>query len=243
MRGPSALAWVLLPLLTAAGWLIGLGVGSRWLLPLLTAAPACWFMLAALRRGERGRAIALMMWWGLWLGLSGVGASLMWPARAEVVVLNGAEYRDEMISWLATGEGRESSPAAFIPQHMLHAGVFVALSLLTGSALSVLMGAALMNYMSFFVADVILRCSQASAGTSAMLLAWNPWSMVRVASFIILGVVLSEPLLSRMRGHWPDPGGRRVWLWIAVSGLLLDVAMKALLAPHWPRLLSGCFSP
>ncbi len=235
--------FLLIPPLTAAGWLIGLGVGTRWLLPLLNAAPACWFMVAALRRGERGRAISLMMWWGFWLGLSGVGASLMWPARAETVVLNGAAYRDEMFSWLATGEGREASPAAFIPQHMLHTAIFVVLSLLTGSALSILMGAVLMNYMSFFVGDLILRCAQTSGGSSAMLLAWNPWSMVRVASYIILGVVLSEPLLSRMRGSWPDPAGRRLWLWIAASGLVLDIAMKTLLAPHWPRLMSECFAP
>ena len=234
---------LLIPPLTAASWLIGLTLGSRWLLPFLNAAPACWLMVAALRRGERGRAIALMLWWGLWLGVCGVGASLLWPARSEIVVLNGAAYRDEMVAWLATGEGRESSPAAFVPQHMLHAAIFVVLSLLTGSALSILMGSVLMNYMSFYVGSLILHCAGTPGANSAILMAWNPWSMVRVASYIILGVVLSEPLLTRTRGRWPDPSGRRSWLLLAAAGLLLDIAMKTLLAPHWPRLLSGCFTP
>ena len=234
---------VLIPPLTAASWLIGLTIGFRWLLPFLNAAPACWLMVATLRRGERERAIVLMSWWGLWLAVCGVAATLLWPARAEMVVFNGAAYRDEMFSWLTTGQGRESSPAAFIPQHMLHAAIFVVLSLLTGSALSILMGSVLMNYMSFYVGSLILHCSGTPAVTSALLFGWNPWSMVRVASYIILGVVLSEPLLSRMQGRWPDPGGRRFWLLLAASGLALDIAMKTLLAPHWPRLLSGCFVP
>jgi hypothetical protein len=243
LPGPSPLPWVFLPALTAAGWLIGLAAGSRWLLPLLNAAPACWILIATLRLGARRRAIALMMWWGLWLGICGVGTSVLWPARAEMVVLNGSAYRDEMFSWLATGVGREATPAAFIPQHLLHAGVFVALSLLTGSVISLLMGAVLMNYMSFFVGSLILRCAESDRGGMAMLLAWNPWSMVRVASFIILGVVLAEPLLSRMPGSWPRPEGRRVWIAIALAGLALDIVMKTLLAPQWPRLFTECFVP
>ena len=235
--------FILLPLLTIAGWLIGLALGAQWLLPLLNAAPACWFMVTTLRQGERRRAIALMLWWGLWLGIAGVGASLLWPARSEMVVFNGAAYRDEMFSWLTTSQGRESSPGAFIPQHLLHAALFVVLSLLTGSALSILMGCALMNYMSFYVASLILHCSGTPASATAILLAWNPWSMVRVASYIILGVVLSEPLLSRMHGRWPAPSGRRFWLLLAAAGLLIDIAMKTLLAPHWPGLLAGCFAP
>ena len=235
-------AFILLPLLNIAGWLIGLALGAQWLLPLLNAAPACWFMVTTLRRGERKRAIALMLWWGLWLGISGVAASLLWPARAEMVVYNGAAYRDEMFSWLTTGVGRESSPAEFIPQHLIHAAIFVALSLVTASTLSILMGCVLMNYMSFYVGSLILHCSGTAAATTAILLGWNPWSMVRVASYIILGVVLCEPLLFRMPGRWPAPSGRGFWLLLAAAGLLVDIAMKALLAPHWPGLLTECFS-
>jgi len=241
--GRSSFALLLIPILTAAGWLISLVLGAAWLLPVLNAAPACWFMLASLRRGDRRGAIVLMLWWALWLGIAGVGASLLWPARAEMVVFNGDAYREEMFAWLTTGQGRESSPMEFIPQHLLHAAIFVALSLATASTLSILMGCVLMNYMSFYVASLILHCSETPAATTAILLGWNPWSMVRVASFIILGVVLSEPLLSRMRGHWPDASGRRRWLLVAAAGLLVDIAMKTLLAPMWPGLLASCFTP
>ena len=234
---------ILLPLLTIAGWMIGLALGIPWLLPLLNAAPACWFMITTLRRGERKRAIALMLWWGLWLGIAGVGASILWPARAGMVVYNGDAYRDEMFSWITTGVGRESSPGAFIPQHLLHAAIFVALSLLTASTLSILMGCVLMNYMSFYVGSLIVHCSGTTAATTAILLGWNPWSMVRVASYIILGVVLSEPLLFRTPGRWPSPSGRGFWILLATAGLVLDIAMKVLLAPLWPQLLSACFAP
>jgi hypothetical protein len=45
-----------------------------------------------------------------------------------------------MFAWIRTGAGTEGSPRAFIPQHALHLGAFVVLSLATASALSITMG-------------------------------------------------------------------------------------------------------
>ena len=150
---------ILLPLLTIAGWLIGLALGAEWLLPFLNAAPACWFMVTTLRRGERERAIALMLWWGLWLGIAGVGASIRGPRGPGWSSTTATRTATRCSPGSRAGVGRESSPGAFIPQHLLHAAIFVALSLLTAGTLSILMGCVLMNYMSFYVGSLILHCS------------------------------------------------------------------------------------
>ena len=63
--------------------------------------------------------------------------------------------------------------------------------------------------------------------------------MIRVISFVVIGVVLSAPLLSagsavprRSRQRL-----RALLLIAAGSGLIVDVVLKALLAPAWQRLL------
>jgi hypothetical protein len=229
--------------ITALCCALGFVLNARWLLPVLTAAPAYAYLLVALRTGKRGPAVGLILWWALCLAISTVGLTIVWHDRAESVIFNGAAYRDEMMAWLETGTGRESTPSVFIPQHLLHAGIFCVAALASAGAASLVMGAALMHYMSFYAGDLIGRCWGSPYQASAILLAWNPWAITRVISFVILGVVLSEPLLARLspRATWPSgPSGRRWWIIGGLVGLLLDIVLKATLAPLWPALLGGC---
>jgi hypothetical protein len=70
-----------------------------------------------------------------------------------------------------------------------------------------------------------------------MLLAWHPWAVIRVISFVAIGVVLSAPLLSRIvKFPFDWHAARPLAIW-AGAGLVLDVVLKMLLAPTWQRLL------
>jgi hypothetical protein len=192
-------------------------------------------MAAALRRGDRARAVPLMLVWAASMAVFGTLAFHLAPRDPGPLVLHGPAYRDEMLEWIRTGVGAESSPARFIPQHAAHLAAFAVLSLLTGSAASVLMGAVLMNYMDFYVASL----GRAGAPAWAVaLLGWQPWALCRVAAFSILGVVLAEPVLSRVLGY-PYEGWRasRRYLAWAAALLVADVALKAALAPVWRRWL------
>jgi hypothetical protein len=154
--------------------------------------------------------------------------------------LNGPAYRDEMFHWIRTGEGREGQLRLFLPQHLGHLAAFVVLSLATASALSIAMGAVLMNFMSFYVAS--LARAGAPAGVVA-LLGWQPWAICRVAAFCTLGVVLAEPLLSRVRPYGYE-GLRAPAPYLAGAGLgiLADWVLKATLAPAWGRWLAAFLS-
>src|SRR6185295_676958 len=137
-------------------------------------------------------------------------------------------------AWIRTGAGTEGSPRAFIPQHALHLGAFVVLSLLTASALSITMGAVLMNYMDFYVASL------ARAGAplwAVVLLGWQPWAMARVAAFSVLGVVLAPWLLRRLGVIRASAPSARPFVIAAACLLLADVVLKSLLAPTWGRIL------
>jgi hypothetical protein len=66
--------------------------------------------------------------------------------------------------------------------------------------------------------------------------------VLRVAGFIVLGTVLARPLLARAgRGKGgPFPVAR--WVSAAAALLLLDLVLKALLAPRWAILLRPCLA-
>jgi hypothetical protein len=214
----------------AVGWLIGVPV----LVPILNTAAGFLFMIAALRRGDLRLAIARMLLWALTMGAAATLLSYAQPSHTGTLFLRGDAYRAEMFAWVMTGRGAESSPARFIPQHGRDAAIFSALALATGGVLAMPMGAALMNYMGHYVGS-LAAASRHPALTIAI--AWHPWTVIRVISFVTLGVLLSVPVLSKLFGFpasWPRA---RPILLAACLGLVVDVVLKALLAPAWQRLL------
>jgi hypothetical protein len=215
---------------TAAAAGLGFWSGQRLLFPLVCMAPAYPIMVARLLAGERRRALVAMLIWAGTLAPVSVGLCLWAPEQARETVLRGEEYTQEMFHWLHTGEGSESSPGRFLLEHALHLAIFSALSLLTASLASIYFGTVLLNYMAYYVAAVI---TSAGGAPLAVAMAWHPWSLVRIVAFIMIGVVLAEPLLSRVRPGRVQSAGRSRWLLVAAGGLVLDVGMKAVLAPYW----------
>lgn len=234
------MSWIVLlvatPLLTALGY----ASGMPWLLPLLQLIPAYPVMFQELRRERPGSAALKMLFWALLIAVTIEILAVYAPQRGEASVLRGSAYRDEMIAWIRTGIGPESSWRQFLPEHAFHLALFILLSLASGSLLSLLLGAILMNYMSYYVGSLI---GIARVPSLALLAGWPPWAILRVASFVLLGVVLAGPALRRFAGvpfRWDE---RRIWLVLAGSGLLLDVLLKMLLAPRWSVLLRSCLFP
>ena len=227
----------ILLLATLVSYPIGLGLGQPWLLPLLNALPAYIVLVHRLRKGERGGAVRAMLWWAAALALVGTLAFVWWPEPLGRLVVNGPTYQAEMFQWIRTGVGREGNPRLFLPQHLLHLAAFVAIGLVTVSAGAIVMGALLMNQMSFYVAAL------AKAGVPAWgvtLLGWSPWAIARVAAFATLGVLLAEPLFAHVFPAARDrlkARGRGAYVMAVLSGILTDWFLKALLAPVWGRWL------
>lgn len=222
---------------TIVSYPLGLAAGLPWLLPALNALPAYLVMVHRLRNGDRYGAVVAVLTWAATMAVAGSVFFALWPARPDHTVLNGPGYRDEMLTWIATGVGREGSPHLFLPQHLAHLAVFVVLTLATAGAASILMGAVLMNFMDFYVASLF----RAGAPLShVVFFGWQPWALCRVAAFATLGAVLAEPLLSRLRPY-PYDGLRaaRPYIALAAALILADWILKATLAPTWGRVLRG----
>jgi hypothetical protein len=224
----------LLVLTTAISYVAGWALAIPLLVPVLNTAASFPFMVSALRRGDLRTSVALMLLWAATMGVCATILAYAEPWQAGHLFLRGDTYRAEMFAWVLSGRGAESTPSQFIPQQAGHAALFVILALTTGGVLAMPMGAVLMNYMGTYVGS-LAAASARPALTS--LLGWHPWAVIRIASFVALGVVCSVPLLSRVLTFRIDPAdARRLAAWSG-AGLVLDVILKALLAPAWQRLL------
>jgi len=230
----SFVSSVLIVLATVASYALGWFLNVPILIPLFNVAASYPFMILALKRGDLAVAIARMLLWALTMGLCAMLLSYVRPAATDTLFLRGEAYRVEMFGWVMTGSGAESTPSVFVPQQLLQTSVFAVLALVTGGVLAMPMGAALMNYMGHYVGSLAANSRQPML---TMLLAWHPWSVIRIVSFVILGVVLSVPLVSRVTRLTIDRRAARTFKIAACAGLLADLILKALLAPAWQRLL------
>lgn len=225
---------LLIVVATLVSYLAGWWAGVPVLVPILNTIASYPFMVAALRRGELRVAVARMLLWALTMGVAATLLSYARPAETGQLFLRAPAYRSEMFEWVLTGRGAESTPSQFIPQHIGHAALFSGLTLLTGGLVGMPMGAVLMNYMGHYVGTL---AESAQHPVRTMLLAWHPWAVIRVVSFVAVGVVLSAPLLSRVLTFRLDrDAARRLLAW-AGAGLFVDIVLKALFAPAWQRLL------
>ncbi|HXO19471.1 MAG TPA: hypothetical protein VOA87_06045 [Thermoanaerobaculia bacterium] len=211
----------LLPLLAALP-------GGRWALPVL--APLTLYPAFAARVGRRDYfgAWKLGIAWALLLSL-GVVLLVAWlPGVARGGILHGEPYRLEMFNWIATGEAPENHPSLFLPQHLLHLAAFLLLTWASGGYLGLVMGAALVAYMSYFVGSYAVASAHPLLGAIA---AWVPWSVLRVAAFVLLGTVFARPLLARKL--WPFTRLEYQLLLLAATGILADLLIKSLFAPTY----------
>jgi hypothetical protein len=219
---------------TALSYLIGFAIGVPLLVPFLNVAPAFPFMIASLRRGSVGEAVWRMLVWAAALAVCATLLSYFDTTQAGRMFIRGESYRREMFEFVRTGAGREGDIRQFLPQHAAHAAGFSVLAIATGAVLAMPLGAMLMNYMAYYVGAL----AAASAHPwLAMPIAWVPWALIRVASFVTIGVVLSGPVLGRLLRFPYRLADQRTWLIAAGTGLAVDVLLKWLAAPAWRSLI------
>ena len=214
----------------ALGWLLSIPI----LVPFLNTLASVPFMVLALKDGDIRRAIARMLVWAATMAVCATLLSYARPADTARVFVRAVAYRNEMIAWVMTGRGAESTPSVFIPQQAEQAAIFCALALASGGTLAMPMGAVLMNEMGHYVGTLVAMSRHPLV---TMVLGWHPWAVIRIASFVVIGVILSAPLLSRVGGFRVNRTSARTPFVVACAGLGADVVLKSLLAPTWQRLL------
>jgi hypothetical protein len=226
---PRHLELLVVPLIVALAAALP---GGRWWLPVVVALPLLPGFVAGVRARAWWPTWRLAMAWAALLSASIVALVVVAPERAAAAVLNAEPYRQLMFGWIFEGVGPELEPSRFLPEHALHLGAFVVLALLSGGVLGLMLGAALVGYMSYFVGSYAVASGHLVLGTVA---AWVPWSVFRVAAFVMLGCLLARPLLVRRFDF-----GRAEWrlVGLAAAGIACDLVLKTFGAAPYGRFLA-----
>ncbi len=208
--------------------------GGQILLPLLAPLTLYPTFRARVKEEDVRGAWFAGMTWAVLLSLGVIALTQLAPEAAARGIVNGEPYRHEMFGWISTGMAPENSPLQFVPIHLLHLSLFAVLTYVSAGYLGLVLGAALTAYMSYFVGSYAAASHHPLLGS---LVAWVPWSVIRVAAFVLLGSLLARPLL--VRKAWPfDRDDGKIFA-LAGAGILVDLLLKALIAPAYGRALQA----
>lgn len=208
-------------------------LGQRICLPVLNGLVIFPLFAWALRVGRPRRAVELALFWVVCQGSAVVAASLLLPDRAGYAIVQGLEYRTEILRWAATGQGRASQPAIWLPGQARDLALFSLATLLTGGLGGLIWLASRLNAFNFSVTGLW----QQAASPLLILLAWPIWAVVRLIGYLVMGAALAEPVaVLDLRPAWWARWWRqrRRWLALGLAFILLGAAMQLLLARYWP---------
>jgi hypothetical protein len=119
--------------------------------------------------------------------------------------------------------------------HLREAIWYTAAAIATANLGSIAMGAVLLNEMNAYVATLLRAAKRTS---TVVILAWNVWSVVRVAAYILIGSASAAPLL-RLLG-WPvDEAPLPAMGAAGAIGIVVDLLLKLALSPMCARALAG----
>lgn len=219
-----------------AGFRTGWRIGNRVALPLAQGALGWVAFLLAFAIVGPAWAAASVGSWVLGTTVASVYVFVGHPRETDERVIRAAPYRASMLDGLETGNGPETRVLQTATGHLREAIWYTAAAIATANFASIAMGAVLLNEMNAYVAT-LLRAAKRTR--TVLLLAWNPWSLVRVGAYVLIGAAAAAPAL-RLSG-WPVDAPVSQSLAIAGAiGVVADLVLKlALSRPCGRRLASA----
>jgi hypothetical protein len=228
-------ALILGALCGVVGFRLGWRVPGAFVLPLVQGAFGFVAFATSWRSGGAIAGALAVGAWAVGTTLSSLPAFTREESAVDSRVLRAEGYRATMLRWLRTGEIAEGGALSIARAHLRELAAYVAAALLSGNLLSIVMGAVLLNYMNAWVAHLLLRARRPAR---VALLAWNSWSVVRVAAYVMLGSAMAGPLAA-WAGYAADTGELRRLAIAGGVGVILDLALKLALARPSARWLAS----
>jgi|GEM_PF-3269026 len=231
------MSWILVLVLTPVSVFLARWISSRSaLLVLVTIAGYFPFVLEVQVSFLSGFLILFL--WTVLLSVLILGLCRREPERMQRLIWRSSEYTSGMFRWIETGQLPEGSLKQVLFYHLKQTLVYCLIAVLSANFLALVLGSALLNHMNYYVARL---AGKSSKPFRAFIMGWNPWSLVRVISFLWLGIAVSAPSLSLLFAiPW-----RFSFALVApaLAGILADFLLKLILAPVWSAKLRRLCRP
>ncbi len=218
-----------------AGFRFGWRVGSRVALPLAQSVLGWVVFLLAWSIVGPAWAAASVAAWALGTTVASVYVFVGHPAETDERVIRAAPYRASMLAWLESGSALKKRSAATAVAQLREAIWYSAAAIATANLGSIAMGAILLNEMNAYVATLLRAATRTGI---VLLLAWNVWSVVRVAAYVLIGAAAAAPIL-RFLGWRVDAPVVQDLAVAGALGVVLDVVLKRTLSRPCGRALAG----
>jgi hypothetical protein len=216
------------------GFRIGWRGGTRWALPVMQGLLGFLAFATAWRMTDPLVATLAVAAWAVGGGVIGVLNCLRQPEEIDRRVLFAHRYREEMQDWLRSGRGSLARPRIMLRTHVVELLIYVAAALVSANFLALIICAVFINRMSVCVATLL---ATARRRWTARLLALNSWSLIRIASYILIGSACAAPLAT-LAGY-PAWQGTIVRMELAGAlGVLLSVVLELLFSRSHGRALA-----
>ena len=215
------LPWLLLPL------------RNPLLFAILPVAPLALVYARAVARGKPRAAAALALAWAAALTVSTVAAAARSPESAAAGIWHAGVYRDQMLRWIATGVGSEGDISRFLPRVLVEYGLVFLLSAISVGVGALILGSLLLGYMNGYVGWVVAHADPEISKVQAAILAWPPWPIARVISFVFAGTAAAAWSFPRFFHRAAPRAAAKPLLIASLIFLAIDIGLKWLLAPEW----------
>jgi hypothetical protein len=218
--------YVLIIALTPVLFSLAVLLGNRIMFVILCTIPAYVGYLLGLKNSVLSAFVALLIWTFIQSSLV-IFSSLHSTTKMAKLIFRSEPYTESMFRWIETGILPEGNSLQVIRTHIQQSLLYCGLALITGNLVSLIFGCMLLNYMNFYVSQLAAR----SKSRKAIVFGWNPWSIVRVSSFLWLGAVLGVPLVSyilKMNVEF-----QFVWLVPGIAGVAVDLILKLTMSDNW----------
>ena len=168
-------------------------IGQPRLLPAIQAIALTVFMAMAVRRGEMSRALVIVAIWTSVQYLTLVGLTWLAVNQVEHAMVDGFKYRGAVQAWFYGGGEHPGGWQTEPLRHLVELAGILLGSLVTGGLVGAWFLVSAVDLAAYATGSLLITAQQPLA-----VVAMVPWgTLLRLAGYATLIVVLSEPLLTR----------------------------------------------
>ena len=211
------------------------------ILLIFTTLPFYFSYIGLIKNQKYSQALKLSFIWAITISITGIVLTIAFPELATKGILNGVKYKSDMFIWIATGVGTDSTPTQFIPIYTLHFIIFCIASLISMSLIGIIFGAYLMNYMNYYVGMLFLNVADPNFLSYLIVAAfgWQIYAIINVIGFLFVGLALAIPLTAVLFKQKIPWNVIRNYVLIGLGFFILNIILRATLAPFYQQILNA----